>query len=121
MNDKSEKANTPRHAALIKLGVASLVLLLVMAGFKGYRDLAYVKGQEAALAGQIQETEKRIEGLKERIGRIKHDPTALEQIAREELAWVRDGDVVIVLPEDASPKAASPGGASPEERAAPAR
>lgn len=111
MNDKVENARTPRHAALIKLGVASLVLLLLMAGFKGYRDLSHVKGQEAALAGRIEEKEKRIAELKERIGRIRHDPASLEQIAREELAWVRDGDVVIVLPEEAPS----------EERAAPAR
>ncbi len=54
MTDKNEPAApVSRHAALIKLGVASLVLLLLMAGFKGYRDLSYVKGQEAALAGKI--------------------------------------------------------------------
>lgn len=99
VTDKSEPpAPASRHAALIKLGVASLVLLLLMAGFKGYRDLSYVKGQEAALAGKIEATEKRIQGLKDRIERIRHDPASLEQIAREELAWVRDGDVVIVLP-----------------------
>ena len=107
MNDKSEPAKIPRHAALIKLGVASLVVLLLMAGFKGYRDLTYVKSQEAALAAKIREKEERIASLKQRIGRIQHDPASLEQIAREELAWVRDGDVVIVLP--------------PEETAAPAR
>lgn len=108
MSEKSEPAApASRHAALIKLGVASLVLLLLMAGFKGYRDLSYVKGQEAALAGKIAATEKRIQGLKDRVERIRHDPASLEQIAREELGWVRDGDVVIVLP--------------PEEKAAPAR
>lgn len=108
MSEKSEPvAPVSRHAALVKLGVASLVLLLLLAGFKGYRDLAYVKGQEAALAGKIEATEKRIGALKDRIERIRHDPASLEQIAREELAWVRDGDVVIVLP--------------PEEKAAPSR
>ncbi len=105
MNDKTEPEKVPRHTALIKLGVASLVVLLLMAGFKGYRDLTFVQGQEASLAAEIAATEERIHLLEDRIERIKNDPASLEQIAREELGWVRDGDVVIVLPEE---KAASP-------------
>lgn len=107
MNEKNELAGAPqapngvsRHTALIKLGVASLVVLLLMAGFKGYRDLSYVKAQEKSLTDQIHATEERIGVLKDRIHRIQKDPASLEQIAREELAWVRDGDVVIVLPEE---------------------
>ena len=112
MNESNEPERAPRstvsrHAALIKLGVASLVVLLLMAGFKGYRDLTYVKSQEAALQLEIDAHRERIEVLKSRIERIKKDPGSLEQIAREELAWVRDGDVVIILPE-AKGKAPSP-------------
>lgn len=77
-----------------------LVVMLLMAGFKGYRDLTHVKGQEAALQAKIAAAQERIAGLKTRIGRIRHDPASLEQIAREELGWVRDGDVVIFLPEE---------------------
>ena len=35
-----------------------------------------------------------------RVARIERDPTTLEQLAREELGWVRDGDLVIVLPDE---------------------
>jgi cell division protein FtsB len=105
LNENGETPQAPRRTALLRLGVGTLLVLLLMAGFKGYRDFKHVKGQEAALEAKIAATEERIAGLKTRIGRINHDPAALEQIAREELGWVRDGDVVIFLPEEKAPSA----------------
>jgi cell division protein FtsB len=88
-------------------GLAFLLALLAVAGIKSYRDLAAVRGQEAALRQQVEQTQQRIEALRHRVERLRSDPAALERLAREELGMVRPGDVVIVLPaEDADPPAA---------------
>ena len=51
--------------------------------------------------------------LRERIDRIENDPAMLERLAREDLGLVREGDVVIVLPEeDEQPQDAASSSAS---------
>ncbi len=80
-----------------------LLALLATAGFKSYRDLAATRAHEAELAEQIEASEARIRVLREYVRTIEDDPLTLERLAREQLGMVRPGDVVIVLPEDASP------------------
>jgi cell division protein FtsB len=89
---------------LVKVGAFFFVLLVIVAGIKGYRDLATINAEKQNLEAQITASESRIRVLKDRIVRIKDDPATLEQLAREELGWVRPGDVVIVLPEEPAPR-----------------
>jgi len=84
------------------VAVLFLLVLLATAGFKSYRDLAAARAHEAALAEQIAASEARIRVLREYVRTIEDDPMTLERLAREQLGMVRPGDVVIVLPEDAS-------------------
>lgn len=84
------------------MAVLFLLVLLATAGFKSYRDLAAARAHEAALAQQIEASEARIRVLREYVRTIEDDPMTLERLAREQLGMVRPGDVVIVLPEDAS-------------------
>ena len=71
-----------------------------MAGVKSYRDLASAQDVESALRREISATKARIQALTEHIDRVENDPATLERLAREELGMVREGDIVIVLPED---------------------
>jgi cell division protein FtsB len=82
-------------------------MVLAFFGIKGYRDLRIVQAQEQDLRQKIEATNGRIEVLRDRIERISNDKGTLEQFAREELGWVRDGDVVIVLPEEPAPAGGS--------------
>ena len=86
------------------LGAAILSLLgvLATAGVKSYRDLDAAKTYERELLEEIAETRERVRGLDHRIERIQNDPAMLERLAREDLGMVREGDVVIVLPDDAN-------------------
>ncbi|MCP3957083.1 MAG: hypothetical protein GY719_04460 [bacterium] len=80
--------------------VLAILALLATAGVKSYRDLGVARDQERELLEEIAEAEERIRVLGARIERIENDPAMLEQLAREELGMVREGDVVIVLPEE---------------------
>jgi cell division protein FtsB len=85
------------RALAVVAGVV-LVALLAAAGFQSWRDLAAVRAREAELAARLAETRAKIAALEGRIGRLRHDPSTLERLAREELGMVKPGDVVIVLP-----------------------
>jgi cell division protein FtsB len=82
------------------VGVATLlaVVLLVLGGLKGYRDLAAAQAREAVLEERIEEVQQGIEALDRRIERLKGDPVTLERLAREELGWAQPNELIIVLP-----------------------
>ncbi len=88
--------------------VLIVLALLATAGFKSYRDLDSAKSHEQKLLDQITAAEERVRVLSHRIERIRNDPAMLERLAREDLGLVRDGDVVIVLPDPRLARRASP-------------
>ena len=91
------------HRSFVGAAVLAILGLLATAGVKSYSDLDVAREQERELLEEIAAAKKRIRLLNERIERIENDPAMLERIAREELGMVREGDVVIVLPEEAEP------------------
>lgn len=101
MNRSAENNAQDTYRPLWKAAVGSLMLLLVIAGLKSYRDLSVARSHEQSLQQQIELTRGRIGVLTDRIERIENDEATLEQLAREELGWVRQNDLVIVLPEAA--------------------
>lgn len=101
MNRTAEPNAQDTYRPLWKAAVVSLLLLLVIASAKSYRDLSIARGHEQSLQHQIEATEGRIGVLTDLIERIENDEATLEQLAREELGWVRENDLVIVLPESA--------------------
>lgn len=103
MNRPREAEPDTTYRPLWKAAVVTLMLLLMTAGLKSYRDLAVARNHEASLQQEIEDTRRRIDVLSDRIERIENDDAMLEQLAREELGWVRSQDVVIVLPEPDEP------------------
>ena len=74
-----------------------VVLALVLAGLRSYRDLAMLRQREAALVERIAETDHRIESLQERIELLSDDAATQEAVAREMLGMVRPGEVVVYV------------------------
>lgn len=104
MSQKHDEGSaTGTHRPLLRAAFFALLLLLLVAGVESYRDLSVARSEEAALHREIEATRQRVRSLVESVERIENDPATLEQLAREELGFVREGDVVIVLPEEEPP------------------
>ncbi len=98
MTDPAAAPSRPVRTVTVA-AVLFLLLLLGLAGARSWQDLDRARGREAELAAEVEATEERIEALERRIRRLREDPLLLERLAREELGLVREGEVVIVLPE----------------------
>jgi len=87
------------------LGYASLALIifLVIAGFRGFRDLGIAQAREEKLMQSIERGEQDIEQLERRVERLRDDPVLLERLARDELGMVRPGEVVVIVEPEQQP------------------
>jgi cell division protein FtsB len=96
--NRSQEEETSRLGPVVRAAVILLLLLLVTAGVQSWRDLTEARELKSSLEERIAATEESIVILRDRTQRIESDPAILEQLAREELGWVRDSDIVVVLP-----------------------
>ena len=100
----------PGRAPGRRVTAAAVLFLLVLLGVAGagsWRDLDRALEREAELEGRIEATSERIEALERRIERLRDDPLLIERLAREELGLVREGDLVLLVPDE------EPGSAEP--------
>ena len=98
-------ASAPRSVArsfrfLIGTAVVFFVVLLATSWLASFRDLRSAHAREALLLKRIERTEIRNLALEQRIDRLRDDPLMLERLAREQLGLVREGEVVVVFPEE---------------------
>lgn len=96
-----------RARSWTRAALALLLMLTAVAVLKSYRDLRQARHSEAELETRIAGTEERIDALRARRDLLEEDPATLERLAREELSMVKDGDLVLLLPE-ARPAAGGP-------------
>ncbi|MEZ5332867.1 MAG: septum formation initiator family protein [Thermoanaerobaculia bacterium] len=88
-----------RARAWTRFALALLLLLSAVAVLKSYRDLRQARRSETDLESRIAETEERIATLRARRDLLQEDPATLERLAREELSMVKEGDLVLLLPD----------------------
>jgi len=120
----AESTRRRRFPKLLWLALVPLLLGLATASLRAYRDLDAQRSRAAQLEGDIQAAERRLAALRQRLERLRGDAVTLERLAREELGWVRPGEVVFVFPADlpeappapGGPVIAPPAGASPPLR-----
>jgi cell division protein FtsB len=104
-----EHALGARH----KLATAAILALMCVLGYHAVFGanglLAYeAKRRESQdLQRQLQSLEQQNAQLQDRIKGLKSDPKAIEKEAREQLRYVRPGEVVYTLPANSNPKPAS--------------
>lgn len=96
--NRSQEDRGSHFRPLVRAAVILLLLLLVTAGVQSWRDLAEARELKSSLETDIAATEESILLLRGELRRIEGDPAKLEQLAREELGWVRERDIVVVMP-----------------------
>jgi len=99
---------------------AGLTLVLVTAvvdgvfGARGLLENMAVRRQHAQLEARIAELRAGNDALIQEIKRLREDPSAIEELARQELELMKDGELLVILrdapeskptPPDATPRA----------------
>ena len=102
----------PKPVSVWSFLAGSLVLSALLSGFfflgdRGFLDLRRQRERLVALQGEVSALHDESKRLEEEVARLRTDPAAAEKIAREELNFVRPGDVVLVLPTGWTDKAAA--------------
>ncbi len=97
--------SAPRSVAssfrvLLGSAVVFFLVLLASSWVASLRDLRSAHRREALLLERIETTELRNQELEQKIERLRDDPLMLERLAREQLGLVREGEVVVVFPEE---------------------
>lgn len=86
------------------LGFVTIVLVVdALVGDKGLLDIMRARRQHAALAAAIAQTRRENARLRDDIRRLREDPGAIESLARQELGLMRDGEVLFIVKDTASP------------------
>jgi cell division protein FtsB len=97
--------------------VVAVLALLSLAATRAVQALETARERESRLTGEIEREEEAVLALTEQVGRLRRDPLALETAAREELGWVRPGELLVVFESDPPPR---PSVVSPSSVPAPA-
>lgn len=114
-----DRSSPARGPFLLLLGVAVAIVLvpLVVAGMRTFRDLDRARDRLSELEARVEEVEAENRVLERRVELLRDDPAALERLARGELGLARPGEVVILLGPEADRPAAEPAEKSEEEGA----
>ncbi len=97
MTHLNRQPSPSRFRAILGYASLALMIFLLFAGFRGYRDLTLAREREARLEQAIARTEDEIVRLGREVERLRGDPVLLERLAREELGMVMPGDVVVLV------------------------
>ena len=97
---------------LIATGLFAVLLLLVISGIQSYQDLAAAERRSSELQQRIDRVATTIQHLEQDVGALENDQQTVERVARQELGLIRQGEVVVVLPEHNENDSAEPSGGS---------
>lgn len=99
---------------LVRAGLG-LVFALALAdgifGARGLLDNMDLRRRTAALESAITTLDAENAALVEDIRRLREDPAAIEELAREELELMKDGELLIILRDAPAPADATAAGA----------
>ena len=77
--------------------VAFVLIVNALVGDSGYLATLSTKGEQERVTRELALLRQKNQALQEKIERLKHDPAAVEEAAREKLSVVRQGEVMVVI------------------------
>ena len=91
-----------KGAQYVGVGVCLLLLLALCFGEMGLLRYFEMRDHAQQLEVDIQELQRATRLLRGDIAKLEHDPGTIEELAREQLGYVRKGETVYQLVPDAS-------------------
>lgn len=79
----------------IAVGIAGALVLVSMADARGFRRYMRLQQDVAEFEAKNQDLRTRNERLVREIEALRKDPAAIERAAREELGFIRPGEIVL--------------------------
>ena len=102
-SSSSENRASPGWFWSATVAVGMVVLVVGVAGVKGWADLKSSRTRAEELRRELQQVEESVQTLQSRIRELGPDGRLLEKVAREELGLIGPDEVLILLPpEDGS-------------------
>ena len=98
---------------MMRTGLVLVLVFAVVDGVFGERGLLAnmdVRRRIAVQQSTIDELTKRNDAITEDIRRLREDPSAVEELAREELGLMKDGELLIILRDTPEKAAHAPKG-----------
>ena len=88
-----------KRLTLILVVIAAAIALGLFASIvsQGFDELAEARAERARLEREKARLRDRIDHLSETLEAVRHDPAAVESLARRELGWVRPGEEVLII------------------------
>jgi len=86
-----------RRFVVPALILASVLIVDALVGEKGYRQVNAVERERAALDAQIEQLRLENAALRRRIVRLRHDPRAIEELARRDLGLIKPGEKLFII------------------------
>ena len=98
-----------RKRILLTVALCAILALVgrSILGDRGLFEVWRKKTSFQQLTGEVQGLRDQNTSLRRQIEALRHDPLAIERIAREELGYVRPGEITFVLREDNRTQAAT--------------
>lgn len=87
-------------ATALAVGFALMIAWGVVNGEHGLRVWLAKRAEDRQLQKQIEDLEQENARLRDHVERLKSDPDAIEQAARDRLHYAKPGEVIIALPPD---------------------
>jgi cell division protein FtsB len=98
-----------RKRILLTVALCAILALVgrSILGDRGLFEVWRKKTSFQQLTGEVQALRDQNTSLRHQIEALRHDPLAIERIAREELGYVRPGEITFVIREDNRTQAAT--------------
>jgi cell division protein FtsB len=78
-------------------GVAFILIVNALVGDSGYLATLSGKGEQDRVTRELALMRLKTRTLQEEIERLKHDPAAVEEAAREKLNMIKPGETMVVV------------------------
>ncbi len=97
-----------RFAVIVAAAVSIALVAVFVFGTRGLLHLRSLTAEEATIRQRIAVLLTENQRLRSELHQLRHDDRYLERLAREQLGFVRPGEVVYRFPDSGRPLAAPP-------------